>query len=205
MKLPDHNYWKPWTIEKIKKTFDGLEWILAGGFALEIFVGKNYRNHADIDILIKREDQKKIFDRIEKSRIFVSQNGNLSLFDKNTFYKFPIQDIWILSENISAWCLQIMLYDVEDGFWIYKRDKNIKVEHDFLFWEKDGVKIIKPEIQLLYKSKSIRPKDEEDFQVLKTRLNKNAAEWLNSALEKCYCRHRWISDLTKTINLKLNL
>ena len=193
MRLPDYDCWKPYSIKKITEIFDGFEWILAGGLALELFVGENYRKHSDIDILIKREHQNDLLDYFEKSRIFISQNGNLLPFDENIFYKFPIQDVWILKEDFSAWCLQIMLYDIEDGFWIYKRNKNIKLKHDFLFMEKDGIKLIKPEIQLLYKSKSIRPKDEEDFQTVSKNLDANAIKWLNNALTQCYSQHKWIS------------
>jgi hypothetical protein len=194
MILPGYENWKSWSVEKIAQTFAGLEWILAGGFALELFVGKNYRNHTDIDILLKREDQKELLKYIEKSKIFVAENGKLLSFEEKLFYKFPVQDIWILNEDFSAWCLQIMLYDVEDGFWIYKRNKNIKVEYDCLFWEKDGIKLIKPEIQLLYKSKSIRPKDEEDFQIVSKKLDENAKKWLNNTLTQCYGQHKWISN-----------
>lgn len=193
MPLPDSSQWKPWTIEKIKTTFNDFEWILAGGFALELFVGKNYRNHADIDILVARENQKKLFDSIDESKIFIAKDGKLTAFEKNRFYEFPFQDVWILDDDLLSWCLQVMLYDVEEGLWIYKREKSIKLRNDFLFWEKEGIKIIKPEIQLLYKSKSIRPKDEKDFQIVKEKLDESAKKWLNDALKKCYGRHKWIS------------
>ena len=194
MILPDNKNWKPWTIEKIAENFAGLEWVLAGGYALELFVGENYRKHADIDILVKRDYQKKLLDRIEKSRMFVATDDKLSPFEENLFYEFPVQDIWVLDESFSAWCLQIMLYDVADGFWIYKRDRNIKLSHDLLFWKKDGIKAIKPEVQLLYKSKSIRIKDEIDFQKVSKRLSKKAKLWLSNALKQCYGRHQWILD-----------
>lgn len=193
MNLPDYNKWKPWSIEKVAEIFKDVQWILAGGFALQEYVGKRYRNHNDIDILIKREDQKLISSVIEQSRIFVSTKGKLSPYDKNFNYDFPIQDIWVLGEDFTAWSLQIMLYDIKDGFWIYKRDRSIKLKNSKLFWEKDGIRIIKPEIQLLYKSSNIRPKDEQDYQMLKQILDEDAKEWLNSSLIKSHYKHIWIS------------
>ena len=91
MNLPDHDNWKPCSIEKIADIFQNLEWILAGGFALEMFVGKKYRQHADIDILIKREDQKFLTNYIDRSRIFVANDGELFPFEKGKFYEFPIR------------------------------------------------------------------------------------------------------------------
>lgn len=186
MNLPDQNNWNPYTVEKIGKIFKGLEWILAGGFALELFVGKNYRKHADIDILIRREDQKLLTNYIDATRIFVAEDGELSPFKESEFYCFPIQDIWILKKDLSAWCLQIMLYDVEEGFWVYKRNKDIKLPQSLLFWEKNDIKIIKPEIQLLYKSFSMRLKDKKDFTKVEPKLETNARKWLNFALKQCY-------------------
>lgn len=191
MALPDFDNWCPLSVKEIAVALRNLEWILAGGFALEEFVGKPYRKHADIDVLIERKDQKLLTNYIDASRIFVAEDSKLKLFEKDKYYDSPIQDIWILSEDFSRWCLQIMLYDTEDDFWIYKRNKNIKLPQNELFWIKNGIKIIKPEIQLLYKSNNVRPKDEYDFETIEKELSQKSKRWLNDALKECYDLHKW--------------
>ena len=59
---------------------------------------------------------------------------------------------------------------------------------------KEGIKILRPEIQLLYKSKHIRPKDQLDFEMVNdNKLSKEANKWLKQSLSLCYEHHHpWI-------------
>lgn len=197
MKLPAPDRWSPWPVEKITAVFPDLPWILAGGLALEMFVGRRYRRHADVDILINREDQKRLPRYLEDgSQIFIGTGaGRLVPFSrKSGFVRYPVQDLWLLGEDRAAWALQIMLYDTEDGCWIYKRNKNIRLSVDRLFRQINGIRVIRPEIQLLYKSRAPRPKDELDFAAVRDLLDRDARKWLDRTLRQCYGRHRWLAD-----------
>lgn len=193
--LPDYNKWLPLSISKLKTLRCRLDWILAGGYALEQFIGYIYRSHDDIDILLPRSCQKDILGCFPIEQIFVAQiPGSLSPFNPNSYYEKPIQDIWILAEDRSAWCLQIMLFDVEFDHWIYKRKESIQLPLSSIYFEKEEMKIIKPEIQLLYKSKSIRSKDQLDFDRIYPVLDNAAKAWLKQSLSACYQDHRWINN-----------
>jgi hypothetical protein len=52
-----------------------------------------------------------------------------------------------------------------------------------------------PEIQLLYKSKSIRPKDQTDFDTVIGLLDKDARAWLRKSLAIMSPYHAWLSSL----------
>jgi len=45
----------------------------------------------------------------------------------------------------------------------------------------------------LYKSQTIRDKDQLDFEMIQHRLSSKAKEWLKVSLEKCYDKkHPWL-------------
>ncbi len=191
--LPEFSNWQPWSLETIKRQLHGLEWILAGGFALELYCGTNYRPHEDIDIIIKRSNQKRLIQYFDLDQLFIAYRGNLTPFSTDEFYKKPIQDIWVLSEDGQNWCLQIMLVDEAEGNWIYKRNSKIQLPFEVIYFEREGIKALKPEIQFLYKSKNIRAKDQLDFEMIYGQLSKKAKDWLQMNLEKCYDKkHSWL-------------
>jgi len=146
IKLPDYNTWNILTIKEITATLQQLDWILAGGYALALFVRENYRKHNDIDILIKREDQKEILKYFDQDRIFIAKEGRFYEFSDKEYYKKPLQDIWVLSEDKKSWCLQIMLFDVIDACWIYKRNEEIRLPLKEIYFKSQEIKVLKPEI-----------------------------------------------------------
>jgi hypothetical protein len=57
-----------------------------------------------------------------------------------------------------------------------------------------SIPILKPEI-ILFKAKSPRPKDEEDFVALLPGLDDAQVVWLGWALDRCHPGHPWRSRL----------
>ena len=51
--------WQPRTPREVATFFAALDvpWWIAGGWAIDLFVGRQTREHEDIDILILRRDQ----------------------------------------------------------------------------------------------------------------------------------------------------
>jgi hypothetical protein len=60
----------------------------------------------------------------------------------------------------------------------------------------DGIPYLAPEIQLLYKAKASRPKDEADFARTLPALNKKSRQWLAQSLALIHPDHPWLTELT---------
>ncbi len=105
-----------------------------------------------------------------------------------------IHDIWCRRSPSSPWCLQLMVDDVEEGAWVYRRDARIRRP----VAELDGPasngehRVLSPEVQLLYKSASVRPKDEA-FQAMLGHLRSSQRSWLRQSLTSP--RHPWLPFL----------
>lgn len=79
--------------------------------------------------------------------------------------------------------------------WTYKRDARISRPLDDILWRVDGIRYLRPEVQLLHKARALRPKDQVDFDVCAPLLDVEARAWLRSALEVAHPGHPWLAAL----------
>jgi hypothetical protein len=61
----------------------------------------------------------------------------------------------------------------------------------------DGVRVLAPELVLLYKSKAPRPADEADFRAARPLLDAEARAWLRAALLGASPGHPWAATLDR--------
>ena len=90
-----------------------------------------------------------------------------------------------------------MFDDGDETDWICRRDARIRAPWPRIIeTTADGTPFLAPHVQLFYKAKSPRPKDQVDFEnVLASGISFDRA-WLIDTLERCYGRgHPWIDSL----------
>ena len=196
----NYNYWEPLSIDELNQLLNGLacNWYLAGGYAIEQFIGQSIRKHGDIDVLIERKDQHLIQDFMSAWQLFWATNPGLRLWEQDEFLGEDIQDIWCRRDAHSAWQLQLMLFDEKDGSWIFKRNPSIKLPLNQIYHTSEsGMKYLKPEIQLLYKAKKdTLSKDQLDFDASLPLLVEDSKTWLLDQLKVQFPEgHPWISTL----------
>ncbi|HEY0251790.1 MAG TPA: hypothetical protein VGC41_09695 [Kofleriaceae bacterium] len=92
------------------------------------------------------------------------------------------RSIWCRRSSVAPWALEVLLADTADDRWVYRRDPRITRQVAELGAVADEVPYLRPEIQLLFKSKMVRPKDEADFQATLPLLDDAARDWLQDSL-----------------------
>ena len=60
----------------------------------------------------------------------------------------------------------------------------------------NSIPYLAPEIQLLYKAKGLRPKDEADFARTLPALDEKSRQWLAQSLALVHPGHAWLTKLT---------
>jgi hypothetical protein len=58
-----------------------------------------------------------------------------------------------------------------------------------------GIRFLRPEVVLLYKSKIRAPKTNGIFQAVVNRLDAESKEWLKNAISICFSQHHWLENL----------
>jgi hypothetical protein len=199
----DYNNWVPLTVDEVNELFYNLpvHWCFAGGWALDLHLGKQTRKHADIDVLILREEQLTVYRHLSQDwLLYKAENGKLEIWKDEEFLA-STGDVWVCKDDASPWAFQLMLVETKQEDWIYRREPSIRrALQDINLKSPKGIPYLRPEIQLLYKggSKEIRSKDHHDFHTILPSLQQQEIGWLMSALQKQFPEgHAWLDILQR--------
>jgi hypothetical protein len=190
--------WQPLTLAAVKQLFANAPytWGIAGGYAIEQFLGMSIRDHSDMDIVIYRDQQSRLHSHLADWRLYAADPpGTLRSWAADEYLPYGIHDIWGHRLHARAWELQIMLAETDGDHWFMRKNPQIRGRRDDLIvWY--GVPCIRVEVQLLYKARSIRPKDRCDFEACLPHLSGAAKKWLRDNLLLLYpAGHPWLNDL----------
>jgi hypothetical protein len=198
-----HN-WEPLSVEEAVALVSDLDvpWWIAGGWAIDLFLGRQTRSHGDTDILIRRCDQLTVQAHLADKGLLLykTQQPGLKPWLPGEFQARPYDDIWCRWGLDSPWVLQLMLLDTDGDRWVFKRDPSIGGPLDALGSRTaDGIPYMRPHIQLLYKAKAeTLAKDQADFDHAVPCLRDEDQRWLLEQLERRFpTGHEWIAGLRK--------
>jgi len=175
-------------------------WWFAGGWALELFVGRPLREHEDIEIAIWRDDQmalrKHFIGWNWETAISVDGGGQWIGWNAQQRVELPNFQLKADCARENPRELEFMLNDAKDGQLQFRREPSITVPADAIVGRSsDGLPFLVPQVQLLYKAKHHRPKDETDFAAAFEVLSKQQRDWLKSALQRWNPNDPWIARL----------
>jgi hypothetical protein len=121
--------------------------------------------------------------------------GTLRPWLEDEHLEEPIHDVWARPGPADPWRLAFVLNPSAGETWIYRRDARITRPVAEIVFERSGLHFLVPEIQLLFKSKRPRVKDEQDFADAAPLLGSAQREWLRWALRLASPGHPWLSRL----------
>ncbi|MDQ1023973.1 hypothetical protein QF035_001555 [Streptomyces umbrinus] len=109
-----------------------------------------------------------------------------------------VHDIWCRPGPGEPWRIQIMLDESHGQEWVSRRDPRVRRPLDKLgLISTDGIPYLAPEVQLFYKAKEPRPKDETDLAAALPVLTDDQRQWLVHAITQAYGAHPWVSRLLR--------
>jgi hypothetical protein len=92
--------------------------------------------------------------------------------------------------------LEVLLDAGDTEFWVFRREPKIRRPwSEVIRRTPQGQPYLAPEIQLLYKARSPRPRDEEDFAQVIPRLDASARKWIRESLQMTQPAHDWLAAL----------
>jgi hypothetical protein len=188
----------------------GQPWWVAGGWALELWLGRSVREHGDIEIAIPRSDQLALRNYLTQFRftqVVRDDAGNSSEAALPTGELAGPAVHELHARRYSGAGLEpaallrfgVLLEEAAEGQWHYRRDRRISLPLDQLAVSSSpGIPCLAPELVLLYKAGSsagLRPVDEQDFSAVLPLLDPLRRSWLRHALELAHPGHPWLSRL----------
>lgn len=190
-----------YTPERTAKLFQDHpeNWWIAGGWATDLFLGEQTREHEDVDVAILRSDEQSFRARLQDWELWPGP-GNSQLEDNPIALGERLAPdrkvIWCRPSATSQWAFEFLLNKNDGEEWVFKRDDRIRRPiADIGNISPDGIPYLNPEIVLLYKAKNLRGRDEHDFQQVLPKLGDDARSWLGDSLRIVHPDHPWVESL----------
>ena len=177
-------------------------WFFSGGWACDRVRGEGTRAHEDLEVGIYRCDQRALRDYLNRwtlERVEKVEGGG-------RWVGWPA-DVWLELPDHQARArrssdftepreFELFLNERSATSWLSRRHAALKKPLDEI-WMRDerGTPFLRPEIQLLYKARHMRPKDEHDFALAAPRLDNEQRRWLVEGLRLCHPGHVWLTKL----------
>ena len=171
-------------------------WFIAGGWAIDLFIGDVTRVHKDVEIAIFRKDHNSLREYLFGWEFTKVVNGKMQPWNENEWLELPIHEIHAHTKNNLLSELEILLDECSQSEWRFRRNLDIARPLSMIPLRTDiGIPFLAPEIVLLYKAKNPRSKDEDDFYRVCRLLDEERQVWLKQAITVCYPRHHWLTKL----------
>ncbi len=181
-------------------------WWVAGGWALDLYLGRRTRPHADLEISVVAADQQALFAHLRGWDLRLAAPGaSLPRWDGEAIEP-PFHQVWArrgpgtpaTAAEFAAdpTMLGFLLEQGDEDRWAFRRHRAITRPLDRVgAATPDGVPYVRPEVALLFKAKAPRFKDERDFDRVLPHLGTAARSWLASALDQADPGHAWRARL----------
>jgi hypothetical protein len=177
--------------------------MFAGGWAIDLFLGKVTRWHKDVDVAIFREHQLDLQLYLPGWQIFVPRSGKLEPWRQGEYLQLPTHNVWAYRPGQSgAGSVEVqpdleVLFNERAGVnWLYRRNPLITRPLTLAcLTTPSGIRYLAPEIVLLYKAKGTRDTDREDFEAALGALSDEQRLWLQAALRVDKPDHEWLGHL----------
>lgn len=178
-------------------------WCIAGGWAIDLWLGRATRKHKDVEIAVLREDQIALRDFLREWKFNLVTKGELKPWrrDDRQMLMLPIHELH--AADARGRKLEFLLNESDSVDWLYRRDARIRWPLDqWIIRGGFGVPVIAPHIALLYKSKSPRPQDELDLRSSLPKLDSELREWLAQSIGLSDSAHAWIAALSEAASAR---
>jgi uncharacterized protein (DUF952 family) len=182
-------------------------WWIAGGWAIDCAIGQRTRPRADLEVAIMRSSVPALAAHLRGRDVrAVAGAGTLVPWRESTLPP-EIHQVWVRrgTAEASTWpdfardptMIDVLIDDGDGHRWSYRRNSAITLPLDRIGAQTaSGAPYIRPEVQLLYKAKYLRWKDERDFSRAIPVLDGAARSWLRDALTTAHGEvHPWIARL----------
>ncbi len=166
MPASEFGSWAPLGLDSVVEVFSSapFRWWVGGGHALDLHLGRTWRRHEDTDLGVMRRDLGSLHAHLFRWDLHVAAAGQLAPWGGEPLEVAHHQNnVWCRLTADGPWVLDVTIGEGSDTDWIYRRDPSVRVPWDMaVLRTAEGIPYLAPELQLLYKSKGLRAKDEVD-------------------------------------------
>ena len=197
---PDASAWDAWPPEEVARLLEGVRvpWYVAAGWAIDLFLGGQRREHEDLEIAVPNSRFDELADVLRQFEVFVITDAHEATPLAGARDRLAdTHQTWVREPATGSWRFDVFREPSDGDTWICRRDPSIRLPHDVLIERTDdGIPYGRPEVVLLFKAKHAHmDKNESDFNATLPRLEPERRRWLRDALELVHPAHPWLAEL----------
>lgn len=184
------------------------DWALCGGWAVDSWLGRQARDHGDVDITVFADDQRALFVYFDGWRL-VAHDANVDQETDEPWDGRPLDlPAHIHASKDGAFALEIVVNERDAGGWLLDPPGPLEVPWaDAVRTSPWGVPTVSPELVLFYKATAYfadrpmwdrRAHDETDFLALLPIVPAERRAWLRAAIAVTRPGHPWLAHFADT-------
>lgn len=193
-----HDAWCAWHPSELARRLRDIArpWCVAGGWALDLWHGRQTREHEDIEFTVLREDVAAFRRQLAGMSFHTAGDGIVEHLPDGAEPPPDIWQIWCQDIEARCWRVDMMIEPGTPAVWKYKRDPAItRSRAEMIGRSEGGLPYLKPAAVLLFKAKHRRGKDDTDFANALPKLEHAERAWLKASLAAAHPGHEWLQML----------
>jgi hypothetical protein len=171
-------------------------WALCGGWAIDAWLGRQTRDHDDVDFSVFIQDQRALFDHLGDRPLVAHVIGDTHAPWDGRHLDYPnhaMGRIEITPEPGIDFDFQFGDRDGDD--WVLNEEPSVVMPIAAAVRESPwGLPTVVPEALLFFKSLDLRRRDKLDFQLVLPHLAREQRAWLHDAIS--LVGHPWLEELS---------
>ena len=174
-------------------------WYVAAGWAIDLFLGEERREHEDLEIAVPRVGSRRspraVGIRALRPQRSDRSRTRLALCQAPTALVGHHQT-WVREPESGRWRLDVFREPSDGDVWIYRRDERIRLPYPDVIARTDGgIPFARPEVVLLFKAKRTCDRRTRPTSRPCYRGWARTAAWLADAIRLVHPGHPWSQRL----------
>jgi hypothetical protein len=162
-------------------------WCVVGGWALDLFIGEQTRDHEDLEIAVPQDGFDQVRVALAGYEFFTAGSGRLWPLDTSDPTFTEHHQTWVRDPATNTWKVDVMREPGRGATWVCRRDTRITRPYaDVILHDARAIPYLRPEIVLLFKGKEPRAKDDRDFARAAPLLVTQDKSWLATSIADAY-------------------
>ena len=186
-----------WHPNEVARQLSGISapWCVAAGWALDLFLGTQTREHGDTEIAVPAASFPEIRDRFPSYAFDAVSSGRIWA-DASPQVLGATHQTWLRDRDSGNYLLDVFREPHDGDNWICRHDETIRLPYrEIIQRTPDGLPYLAPGLVLLFKAKHSRAKDQADFDATVPHLTPDQRRTLAGLIARAHPGHPWLASL----------
>jgi hypothetical protein len=171
-------------------------WGVAGGWAIDLYLGRVTRAHKDVEVAMFRADQAALHAHLPDWRLRKVVGRTRLSWQVTEWLDPPVHQLEVRRTASARIAFEVLFNERRGRHWLFRRNLAItRPLAKVVVRPETALPFLAPEVVLLYKAKHLRVVDERDFHAASESLDTERRVWLLRALQVCHPGHPWSKRL----------